>query len=336
MSITVNTTYTASFPKRPNITGAPDQVFKFDNFLDRLIGGIKANTISAIGAINPGSLCTQYLYTTQIHFSLAGKLIAFIGNWSNKKGKFSLIKINVTFIRLFPYIKDKATMDNSLNHGDDLPKELLSKTNWNDFKEPIVGTLIPNFFITYFGQVLPHGDISDDKIKAELMCLGTGYELWANTANDAVKKLDDILSVMEEIKSPESIKKYFDPNWDAKSLPLATSNGPFSAMTFIQSDNYLVEARVTKDFFQLSPQGVAPTLASYAPGNVMLHLPADANKESEATKGNVKLVLFRIRGDINIEAKCVSKIIPAIPSKGMQVVLNQPHAAQASQFADLV
>jgi hypothetical protein len=25
-------------------------------------------------------------------------------------------------------------------------------TNWKDFTEPIVGTLIPIFFITYFGQ----------------------------------------------------------------------------------------------------------------------------------------------------------------------------------------
>jgi hypothetical protein len=112
-------------------------------------------------------------------------------------GMFSLIKIDVTSIRLFPYIKDKATMDLSLNHGDDLPKESLSETNWNDFKEPIIGTLIPNLFITYFGQDLPHGDIGDDEIKAKLVCLGTGYELWANTANNAVKKLDDILSVME-------------------------------------------------------------------------------------------------------------------------------------------
>ncbi len=231
MSVTANTTYTASFPKRPNITGAPNQVFKFDNFLDCLIGGIKANTISTIGTINPGSLCTQYLYAPQIHFNLASKPIAFIGNLSNKMGEFSLIKIDVTSIFLFPYIKDKATMDNSLNHGDDLPKESLSQTNWNDFKEPIVDVLIPNFFIAYFGQDLPHGDISDNKIKAKLVRLGTGYKLWANTANDAVKKLDDILSVMEEIKTPESIKKHFNPNRDAKSLPLATSNGPFGTMT---------------------------------------------------------------------------------------------------------
>ncbi len=129
MSVTANNTYTASFSKRPDITGAPDQVFKFDNFLDFLIKGIKANTISAIRTINPESLCTQYLYAPQIHFNLAGEPIAFIGNLSNKTGKFSLIKIDVTSIRLFPYIKDKPTMDDSFNHGDDLSKELLSDTD---------------------------------------------------------------------------------------------------------------------------------------------------------------------------------------------------------------
>jgi hypothetical protein len=75
MSVTANTTYTSSFSKKP---GAPNQVFKFDNFLDRLIGGIKANTISAIGTINPGSLCTQYLNAPQINFNLAGEPIALL------------------------------------------------------------------------------------------------------------------------------------------------------------------------------------------------------------------------------------------------------------------
>jgi hypothetical protein len=68
----------------------------------------------------------------------------------------------------------------------------------------------------------------------------------------------------------------------------------------------------------------------------MLHLPAEVDKESEAKKGIVKLMLFHIRGDINIQATLVSNIIPVVPLKGMQVVLNQPCTAQASQFADLV
>jgi hypothetical protein len=114
--------------------------------------------------------------------------------------------------------------------------------------------------------------------------LGTGYKLWANTTNDAVEKLDNILNVMEEIRTPESIKKYLNLTRDAKSLPLATSNVPFGAMTLVQSDNYPVAAHVIKDLFQLSPQVVAPTLASFAPGNLMHHLPAEADYESEAKK----------------------------------------------------
>jgi hypothetical protein len=107
-------------------------------------------------------------------------------------------------------------------------------------------------------------------------------------------------------------------------------------MTLVQSDDYPVAARVIKNLFQLSPQAFALTLASYAPSNVTLHLPAKADKESEAKKGIVKLMLFYICGDIDIKVTLVSNIIPAVPSKGMQVVLNQPCAARASQFADLV
>jgi hypothetical protein len=104
MSITANTTYTASFSKKPGIMGAPNQVFKFNNFLDCLIGGIKANSIFAIGTINPEYLCNQFRYAPLIHFNMAGKPIAFIRNLSNKMGEFSLIKIDVTSIRLFPHI----------------------------------------------------------------------------------------------------------------------------------------------------------------------------------------------------------------------------------------
>jgi hypothetical protein len=120
------------------------------------------------------------------------------------------------------------------------------------------------------------------------------------------------------------------------SPSLWPSNGPFGAMTLVQSDDYPVAARVIKDLFQLSPQATTPTLASYTPSNVTLHLPAKANKESEAKKGIVKLMLFHICGNIDIKATLVSNIILAIPSNGMQVVLNQPCLAHASQFADLL
>jgi hypothetical protein len=41
-------------------------------------------------------------------------------------------------------------------------------------------------------------------------------------------------------------------------------------------------------------------------------------------------MLFHIRGDIDIKATLVINIIPAVPLKEMQVVLNQPRTALAS------
>jgi hypothetical protein len=51
-------------------------------------------------------------------------------------------------------------------------------------------------------------------------------------------------------------------------------------------DDYPVAACVIKDLFQLSPHAVAPSLASFAPGYVMLYLLAKADKKSEAKKAS--------------------------------------------------
>jgi hypothetical protein len=171
---------------------------------------------------------------------------------------------------------------------------------------------------------------------AKLVRLGSVYELWANTAKAAVECVNDILTVIEEIKEPDKIKRYLDPTRNDKSLQLALANGPFGAMTNVQSDDYPVAACTLKKIFQMSHQTLASTLPSFPSGNVMLQLPSKINKESEAKKGIIKLMLLLIRGNINSESPMVSNITSALPSKGMQVVLNQPRATRASQFADLV
>jgi hypothetical protein len=113
---------------------------------------------------------------------------------------------NVGTIHAFAYIQNKATWTTNLIHGDDIPADKLTNTNWKDSKDPIAGALIPNFFIAYFGQDLSHGDLSNEEIMVKLVCLGSGCELWANTANAAVEYVDNILAVMDEIKAPELIK----------------------------------------------------------------------------------------------------------------------------------
>ncbi len=125
---------------------------------------------------------------TQLHCNLSGKPIAIVGNCSNKPGKFTMIKINVASIRAFPLFKDKTIMDAALSHGEDIPLAYLVHTDWSSFEAPfvVVGTLVPNFFIVYFGHDPPHGSIEDDEVMLQLAPMGAGYELWAETAKDAI------------------------------------------------------------------------------------------------------------------------------------------------------
>ena len=85
------TLYTKSLTKRPDITGTTVQAFGYkSNFLNYLVGAIKAKTMAAIGMVLPGSLLIQYLCGPKIHTDLAGKPLAIVGNTRNKFGKFSL------------------------------------------------------------------------------------------------------------------------------------------------------------------------------------------------------------------------------------------------------
>ena len=73
--------------------------------------------------------------------------------------------------------------------------EWLASTDWSDFVDPIVETLVPNFFIVYFGQDLTYGNIDDDEVMLQLARMGA----WAETAKDAIDKFHDIVSILDKI-----------------------------------------------------------------------------------------------------------------------------------------
>ena len=144
--------------------------------MDHLIGGIRAGTITVIGTVSPGFLNLQYLYALKLHCDLAGTPIAIIGNCSNKPGEFTMIKIDVASIHDFPLFKDQKKMDATFTQGNIIPTDWLAGTIWEKSVDPIIGPLVPNFFIIYFGQDLPYGSINDDKIMLQLARMGPGYE----------------------------------------------------------------------------------------------------------------------------------------------------------------
>ncbi len=178
------THFTKIFLKRTDITGSPEQAFHMqdnhDKYFKYLIRGISAGTIAAIGMIAPGGTF-QYLYAPQVRYDLGGEPVGFVGNLSNKIGEFSCIYISFSDFKFFPFVEATSTMNELLKHTEvtSFASEQLSYTrDWKDLTDPVRGTFLPNFFIVYFGQEIPHGSISNDNEKTAMAKMGPVYDLW--------------------------------------------------------------------------------------------------------------------------------------------------------------
>jgi hypothetical protein len=107
--------------------------------------------------------------------------------------------------------------------------------------------LFPNFFIVYFGQDFPKGDISSDDTKVNFAKLGAGYSLWISAAAKAIKKKQDIREVLDTVAGNTSyskadfIKSHFFPLYNSsKTLPIITE--PYGLFSIVDSDLFPVEA----------------------------------------------------------------------------------------------
>ena len=100
--------YTNLFPKRGDITGLNDQAFgKGKSVLSHLVGGIRVNTIAAIGTLAPGTSTVQYLFAPKIHYNLGGTPQSILGNASNKLGKFGYMTVSISSLALFASIVEE-------------------------------------------------------------------------------------------------------------------------------------------------------------------------------------------------------------------------------------
>jgi hypothetical protein len=270
-----------------------------------------------------------------IHHTLSGAPPSIIGNSSNKKGEFSLIRKKITSFQLFPYIAPKKNFDPLLAHSQDLMLELLGETNnLKTFKEPVVATLLPNFFTFYYGQKVLHSDITTNKVKAKMMHLGTGYDLWVRIMDKTLTtdKLDSFLMVTDKTKKdPLLIQRYFLSSWNPVTLTqLALNNGPCGTITNVQSDDYPQAAHTIKKFIlpNLPAPGFPQAMDALAPGEL--------EKESKAIKGFTKLMLLHLCANIDYKNNSNRNILFAAPSNPIEVVLSQPHNVWPNSLANLI
>jgi hypothetical protein len=276
-----------------------------------------------------------------IHYDLTGNPTTINGYSSIKQGEFSLLKVDIASFCLFPYVGPERTFDTLLPHGDKLTEELLNDTtDLKSFDEPIVATLVPNFFVMYYGQKVPHGNITTDDLKAKMIKLGTGYNLWVRVVDEklSTNKLNNFLMVADKAKKePSLICKHFLPSWDPLiSTQLALNSGPCGTITNVQSDNYPQAAQTIKQFFLPNPPAQAFTQPMAMPGTFTFQLPSELEKETKAKKGITKLMLIHVCAEINFKELTVSSMTLATPSNGMEVVLSHSWASCPTSLADLI
>jgi len=254
-----------------DITGSPEQAFHMQDNCDKyfkfLIGGIFAGTIAAIGTIAPGGTF-QYLYAPQVQYDLGGEPVCFVGNSSNKIGEFSCVYISLSDFNFFPFVEATSTMNELLKNTEVTPfaSEHLSYTrDWKDLTDPVRGTFVPNFFIVYFGQEIPHGSISNDDENTAKAKMGPRYDLWVTAISDTIDNMEDIDTIMDafcvvdNLTQDEFYKKYF-------YAALEVARAPYGTITTVQSEHYPKEVGdIKKVFFaqQVLPQPV-PVPASSA------------------------------------------------------------------------
>jgi hypothetical protein len=224
-----------------------------------------------------------------------------------------------------------------------LSNTLLSNTDRDSLSDTneVVGKLFPNFFILYFGQDIPQGDIADDDVKLTFSRLGPGYAAWVQSADSAITSHNDITTVFDNARAlpgysePDLLKSHFYPEFDQRrSLPLV--NGPHSLITQVDSDLYKVEVDDIKTHFFPAALSTAPPFTPVALSTITLTLPKDIEKEAKAKKGIHKLLLFHICGEIAHDNTIQGQLSYAKPSLGMEVALEMTRSARSTGLADLI
>jgi hypothetical protein len=139
--------------------------------------------------------------------------------------------------------------------------------------------------------MVPHGDITANKVKSKMIHLGMGYDLWARIVDKILTtdKLNDFLTADEVKKDPLLNQKYFLSSWNPVTLTqLASYNGPCGSVINVQFDEYPQAPHNIKKFFlsNLPVLGFPQAMATL--GTFKFQLPGELEKELKAKKRDHK------------------------------------------------
>ena len=131
--------------------------------------------------------------------------------------------IPLTSLKLFACIAKKEKLETLLKYLLDLKNEALANNNWFGTTKKYECALLPNFFILYFGQKPPTGDIMSDELKMAFTTLGKGYKAWCTVAEEVITPSCKIATALNNVAKDQDydqvtfVQKYFNKNWTGPS-----------------------------------------------------------------------------------------------------------------------
>ena len=114
----------------------------------------------------------------------------------------------------------------------------LVNTDWHNSGTMYMGLLLPNFFILYFGQKPPTGDVMSDDVKRAFSSVGLGYKTWCTLAEVAINSSLKIATVLSNAAAkvgfnhPAFVRKHFSKNWTGNGMEL-TAKGPMTPIMLV-------------------------------------------------------------------------------------------------------
>ena len=93
--------YSSSKPRRSDFTGAANQVYELDDFVEFAIKTIRANNVSAISSVDANGHFI-HIHAPSIYENLQGEPTKIVGNASDVQGEFCMVKIKIEDLKFFP------------------------------------------------------------------------------------------------------------------------------------------------------------------------------------------------------------------------------------------
>lgn len=304
--------------------------------LTTLIDAIDTKSIAAIVTIAPGSTEVLLLYHPLCHRNGNGDVTHIIGNPSDKKGEFAMIKFDISSVRAVLHIGEDKNIPPSSTPNAPIDIAHLVGTKYEGMTN-ILGATITNVAVLPFQSEDLIGTDINDPDQMHAISTSVNYE-WLVLANNYMENQDDIDAIVAKVLQGDkdvNRDKYFETG--IHSLPIAI-NGMHCTMVSASSDIYPDEAKELQDFYTIkssSPSATENTTASLVNALHQVIAPDEQGDKEKARMGTTILSLLAVLGIVDIDGRKVTNLLIPTHSAGFKYVLGMNLKNQAGGFVQL-